>query len=253
MKQLVKFFAAAMAACVVFFSCSSESPVKKIVDFAETLGQTYESFEEADWSKAIATYSTIKDALAGYECNEDEQAQVAEADSKIADIFSAAKAVLSDEAKSLLELAGIPAEALEVEIEDEPLDLEAIATEFAAEAETAAKELNVDLAKAVPFAVVEEKPEFDGGDANKFSKWVAKNIVYPETARENEIQGRVILSFDVNEEGAVENVVVLKGVDEALDAEAVRVVSSSPAWTPGKQNGNPVKVNYTFPVNFTIR
>lgn len=250
MKQLVKFFAAAMAACVVFFSCSSESPVKKIVDFAETLGQTYEAFGEEDWSKAIATYSSIKDALAGYECNEDEQNQVAEADAKIADIFSAAKAVLSDDAKSLLELAGIPAEALEVEIEDEPLDLEAIATEFAAEAETAAKELKVE---AIPFAAVEEKPQFDGGDANKFSKWVSKHIEYPASAQENEIQGKVILSFDVNEEGAVENVVVLKGVDEALDAEAVRVVSSSPAWTPGKQNGSPVKVNYTFPVNFTIR
>ena len=253
MKRFVSALVAAMAACVVFFSCSSESPVKKLVDFANTLEQTYETFSENDWSNAIASFTTIQDALAGYECKADEQAEKDEAEAKVLAIFSSAKEVLSDEAKSLLELAGIPAEALEVEIEEEPLDLEAIATEFAAEAETAAKELNVDLAKAVPFAVVEEKPEFDGGDANKFSKWVAKNINYPESAKENEIQGRVILSFDVNEEGAVENVVVLKGVDEALDAEAVRVVSSSPAWTPGKQNGNPVKVNYTFPVNFTIR
>lgn len=253
MKQLVKVFAATIAACAVLFSCSSESPVQKIVDFAETLGQTYESFADADWSKAIATYSSLKDALAGYECNEEEQAQVAEADSKIADIFASAKEALSEEAKSVLELAGIPAEALEVEIEDEPLDLEALAIEFAAEAETAIKDLKIDTNKAVPFAAVEEKPAFEGGDANDFSKWVAKNIEYPEAAKESETQGRVILSFDVNEEGAVENVVVLKGVDEALDAEAVRVVSSSPAWTPGKQNGNAVKVNYTFPVNFTLR
>lgn len=253
MKQLVKIFAATIAACAVLFSCSNESPVQKIVDFAETLGQTYESFADTDWSNAIATYSSIKDALAGYECNEAEQAQVAEADAKIVDIFAAAKAALSEEAKSVLEHAGIPAEALEVEIEDEPIDLEALATEFAAEAETAAKELNVEVAKAIPFAAVEEKPSFDGGDANKFSKWVSKHIEYPASAQENEIEGRVVLSFDVNEEGAVENVKVLKGVDEALDAEAVRVVSSSPAWTPGKQNGNAVKVNYTFPVNFTLR
>lgn len=250
MKQLVKVFAAMMAACVLFFSCSSESPVKKLVDFAETLGQTYESFQEADWSKAVADYAAIKDALAGYTCKEGEQEQVDAAEAKIADIFSAAKAVLSDNVKAALEAIGIPAEALEVEIEDEPLDLEALSTEFAAEAETAAKEVKIE---AIPFQLVEQKPEFDGGDANKFSKWVAKNIVYPEGAKDNGTEGRVVLQFDVNEAGAVENVTVVRGVEESLDAEAVRVVSSSPAWTPGKQNGKPVRVKYTFPVNFTIR
>lgn len=250
MKQLVKVCAAMMAACVLFFSCSSESPVKKIVDFAETLGQTYEAFQEEDWSNAIATYTTIKDALAGYTCKEGEQEQVDAADAKIVDIFSAAKAVLSDEAKAALEALGIPAEALEVEIEDEPLDLEALSNEFAAEAETAAKDAKIE---AIPFQLVEQKPEFDGGDANKFSKWVAKNIVYPEGAKDNGTEGRVVLQFDVNEAGTVENVTVVRGVEESLDAEAVRVVSSSPAWTPGKQNGKPVRVKYTFPVNFTIR
>lgn len=107
--------------------------------------------------------------------------------------------------------------------------------------------------EAIPFQLVEEKPSFNGGDANEFSKWVNSRLVYPEIAKENSVQGRVTLQFTVNADGTVSNVKVLRGVDSSLDKEAVRVVSSSPKWKPGKQRDRAVKVTYTFPVIFQLR
>lgn len=107
--------------------------------------------------------------------------------------------------------------------------------------------------EAIPFQFVEEKPSFNGGDANEFSKWVNSKLVYPEIAKENGVQGRVTLQFTVNADGTVSNVKVLRGVDSSLDKEAVRVVSSSPKWKPGKQRDRAVKVTYTFPVIFQLR
>lgn len=107
--------------------------------------------------------------------------------------------------------------------------------------------------EAIPFAFVEEKPKFQGGDANTFSKWVNSKLVYPEIAKENGIQGRVTLQFTVNTDGSVSNVIVLRGVDSSLDKEAVRIVSQSPKWTPGRQRERPVKVTYTFPVIFKLQ
>lgn len=105
----------------------------------------------------------------------------------------------------------------------------------------------------IPFQLVEEKPKFNGGDANEFSKWVNSKLVYPEIAKENGVQGRVTLQFTVNADGTVSNVKVLRGVDESLDKEAVRVVSMSPKWKPGRQRDRAVKVTYTFPVIFQLR
>jgi protein TonB len=107
--------------------------------------------------------------------------------------------------------------------------------------------------EAIPFQLVEEKPSFNGGDANEFSKWVNSKLVYPEIAKENGVSGRVTLQFTVEADGRVTNVKVLRGVDESLDKEAVRVVSSSPKWKPGKQRDRAVKVTYTFPVIFQLR
>ena len=107
--------------------------------------------------------------------------------------------------------------------------------------------------EAIPFQLVEEKPSFNGGDANEFSKWVNSKLQYPEIAKENGVQGRVTLQFTVNPDGSVSNVKVLRGVDSSLDKEAVRVVSMSPKWKPGKQRNRAVKVIYTFPVVFQLR
>ena len=104
----------------------------------------------------------------------------------------------------------------------------------------------------IPVAIVDEKPKFMGGDQSTFTAWVSKNIVYPEIAKENGISGRVMLQFTVERDGSVTNVVVLGGNDSSLDREAVRVVQSSPKWTPGKQRDRPVRVRYTFPVIFRL-
>ena len=107
--------------------------------------------------------------------------------------------------------------------------------------------------EAIPFQLVEQKPSFNGGDANEFSKWVNSRLVYPEIAKENGVQGRVTLQFTVEADGRVTNVKVLRGVDPSLDAEAKRVVASSPKWKPGRQRDRAVKVTYTFPVIFQLR
>ena len=107
--------------------------------------------------------------------------------------------------------------------------------------------------EAIPFQLVEEKPSFQGGDANQFSKWVNSRLEYPEIAKENGVQGRVTLQFTVEKDGSVTKVKVLRGVDPSLDKEAVRVVSQSPKWKPGKQRDRAVPVTYTFPVIFQLR
>lgn len=105
----------------------------------------------------------------------------------------------------------------------------------------------------IPLAIVEEKPKFMGGDENTFTKWVHERIVYSDLAKENGIQGRVVLTFLVDADGYVKKVTVLRGLDPSIDKEAVRVVSSSPRWTPGRQRDRNVKVRYNFPINFQIR
>lgn len=110
-----------------------------------------------------------------------------------------------------------------------------------------------DDEEPIPFQLVKEKPSFQGGDANQFSKWVNQRLVYPEIARENGVQGRVTLQFTIRKDGSITNVKVIRGVDPALDKEAVRVVSMSPKWTPGMLNGRVVSVIYTFPVIFQLQ
>lgn len=105
----------------------------------------------------------------------------------------------------------------------------------------------------IPYVFVEQKPGFKGGDANAFSKWVASKLVYPEIAKENGVQGRVMISFTIKADGSVANVKVTRSLDPALDKEAVRVVSSSPKWTPGKQRDRAVNVTYSLPVIFQLR
>lgn len=111
----------------------------------------------------------------------------------------------------------------------------------------------VEEEEEIPVAIVDEKPKFMGGDENTFRNWVSNNLVYPEIAKENGVSGRVTLQFTVGTDGKITNVVVVRGVDASLDREAVRVVSSSPKWTPGKQRDKAVKVRYTFPVVFQLR
>jgi protein TonB len=104
----------------------------------------------------------------------------------------------------------------------------------------------------VPFVVVEEMPMFPGGDV-ELLKYIAEHTTYPDVAKENNIQGRVIVRFCVTAKGGVSQVSILKGVDPELDAEAIRVVNTLPAFKPGKQGGKPVPVWYMVPITFTLK
>ncbi|MBE6250512.1 MAG: energy transducer TonB [Bacteroidales bacterium] len=142
----------------------------------------------------------------------------------------------------------------EIELEDDMFmnleDDSSLGVEIMDYVETQEEEVEEE---AIPFQLVEEKPSFQGGDANAFSKWVNQRLVYPEIAKENGVQGRVTLQFTVEKDGTVTKVRVLRGVDPSLDKEAVRVVQSSPKWKPGKQRDRAVPVTYTFPVIFQLR
>ena len=110
-----------------------------------------------------------------------------------------------------------------------------------------------DSKKAVPFQLAAQKPGFNGGDANEFSKWVSQNVRYPDSCRQSKVQGRVTLEFTVTETGKVSDIKILRSVNEDLDKEAVRVVAQSPLWTPGRdENGEVVPVKYVFPVIFQL-
>ncbi|WP_298455796.1 energy transducer TonB [uncultured Prevotella sp.] len=102
------------------------------------------------------------------------------------------------------------------------------------------------------FDVVEEQPSFPGGQGALMA-WLRDNIKYPVVAAENGIEGKVIVQFVVGKNGSISNVKVVKSIDPSLDREAVRVVSSMPSWTPGKQNGTSVNVRYTLPVTFKLQ
>ncbi len=105
----------------------------------------------------------------------------------------------------------------------------------------------------VPFVIVEEMPTFRGGDKNKFARWVQSNVHYPQIPAENGVQGKVFVEFVVEPDGSVSNVLVVRSVDPALDAEAVRVISNSPKWVAGKQLSVPVRVRFTITVNFQLQ
>jgi TonB family protein len=103
------------------------------------------------------------------------------------------------------------------------------------------------------FYIVEEMPKFNNGDpAIEFRKYIASNLRYPKEEAEKGMSGRVIVQFKVTPDGNVGDVKVLVGASPGLDQEAIRVVESSPAWTPGKQKGKAVNVLFTFPINFVV-
>jgi len=99
--------------------------------------------------------------------------------------------------------------------------------------------------------VVERMPEFPGGEA-AMNQFINRTIRYPVIAQENGIQGRVVVQFVVNTDGKIVDVEVVRGVEESLDKEAVRVVKAMPPWNPGRQGGKNVRVKYTLPIRFRI-
>jgi protein TonB len=114
------------------------------------------------------------------------------------------------------------------------------------------EEVQEEEAPQEVFVVVEEMPSFPGGETELF-KFIYDNIKYPEIAKENNIQGKVILRFCVTYKGTVDQVSVVRGVDPSLDEEAVRVIKMLPLWKPGKQGGKPVNVWYSVPISFQLK
>jgi TonB family protein len=101
------------------------------------------------------------------------------------------------------------------------------------------------------FMIAENMPEFPGGEES-LRKFITNSVVYPEIAINNGIQGKVYVTFVVTKNGSIANAKIARGVDPALDKEALRVVNSLPKWKPGKQRGQDVNVSYTVPINFMI-
>ena len=101
------------------------------------------------------------------------------------------------------------------------------------------------------FMVVDESPEFPGG-TSALMGYLRDNMVIPDSCRENNIQGRVLVTFIVEKDGSITKPVVVKSVHPILDAEALRLVSAMPKWKPGRHKGEAQRVKYTIPVNFRI-
>jgi protein TonB len=136
------------------------------------------------------------------------------------------------------------ADQAQVEIKNEDVNLQEVVAPK--------EEVQEEEPEAEPFVVVEEMPMFPGGE-NELLKWIIEHTQYPEVAKENNVQGKVIVRFCVTSKGSVDRVSILKGVDPELDKEAIRVVQTLPPFKPGKQGGKPVPVWYMVPINFTLK
>jgi len=102
------------------------------------------------------------------------------------------------------------------------------------------------------FFIVEEMPSFQGMGQTGFRDWISDNLEYPKKAERKKISGKVYIQFTVNSKGQVIDAKVVRGIHPDLDAEAIRVIESSPLWIPGKQRGKNVAVQFTFPITFVL-
>ena len=113
----------------------------------------------------------------------------------------------------------------------------------------------IDSAKQIDknevYQIVDKMPEFPGGE-KALLNYISENIVYPQSAKDKNISGRVFVSFVIEKDGSVSDVKVMRGIDKECDAEAIRVVKAMPKWKPGMDDGKPVKVSYMLPVNFKL-
>ncbi|MFC5269954.1 energy transducer TonB [Adhaeribacter terreus] len=102
------------------------------------------------------------------------------------------------------------------------------------------------------FVMVEEMPRFPGGESELIN-FINKHLIYPQEARDNGEEGRVIVQFVVTKEGRITNPEVVRSVSQSIDKEALRIISKMPLWQPGRQNGRPVDTRYTLPFMFQLQ
>ena len=116
---------------------------------------------------------------------------------------------------------------------------------------TSGRQLHVDEFGDTIYTLVTVQPEFPGGQ-QAVLQFLRENVKYPAIARENRIQGRVVVQFTINTDGSVTDLSIARSVNDVLDKEALRVISLMPNWTPGYLNGKPVRVRYSIPINFRL-
>ena len=119
----------------------------------------------------------------------------------------------------------------------------------------AIKKTAVNYDEVEPFIIAEKMPSFQGGDLNTFRTWVQERIQYPAEAAKQNIQGRVVVSFEIKADGSLADLKVLQSPDKLLSDEASRVIGNVPAdaWAPGRQRGQAVRVKLTVPVDFRLQ
>ncbi|SRR6056297_955037 len=150
-----------------------------------------------------------------------------------------------------------PPVTVELEIVDNDMDIDDdLDINMEDDQSTAMAVMDLDLSEEEEeeeeiFMVVEEPPQFPGG-ISALRKHLAEHIKYPEIAAENQIQGTVYVQFVVRSDGNIGEAKVVRGVDPALNKEALRVVKNLPKWKPGRQRGKPVNVWYTVPIKFVL-
>ena len=144
-------------------------------------------------------------------------------------------------------------EIVQDDVETEDIEINADVQQDEAIEEYVAPEVVEDeVVEQEIFQIVEEMPSFPGGEV-KLMEHIAKNIKYPQIARETGVQGRVFVGFVVEPDGSISNVKLLRGIGGGCDEEAMRVIKGLPKWKPGKQRGKAVRVSYQIPVNFTLQ
>ena len=119
-----------------------------------------------------------------------------------------------------------------------------------AEARIIEEEIRQEETTVLPLQLVEDRPTFNADGTTDFSYWVKQHVVIPEVVKENNITGKVIVGLIVERDGSVSNVQILRGLDDSLDNEVIRVMKNSPKWEPGKHRDKPVRVSLTITVMF---
>ncbi len=206
-----------------------------LIGFVITLGLVYGAFEWTSSTGSVDQIARMEDVVM-----EDEQIPVTRHEQKPPPPPPPPKA---------------PAEVMEIVDDDEEIEDEMEVEDAEVDEEEEIEIVEVEEEEEEedePFVIVENMPEFPGGPS-ALMKFIAKNVKYPNVARENGIQGRVFVRFVVTKVGGVDKVTVVRSVDPLLDKEAIRVVKKLPKWKPGRQRGKNVPVWYTVPINFQLQ
>lgn len=164
-----------------------------------------------------------------------------------------------EKSKKEIERSKVEFEKAKAELEHAKQEMEAAKREIeAAKQEMGQAKAEMEAAKQAieedgeVFLIVEQMPRFEGGDLNKFRQWVQMRVQYPKELQQAGVEGRVIVSFEVDKDGSVVNVQTRRTPDSRLSDRVVKLVKQSPKWEPGKQRGQAVRVSYTIPIEFKI-